>query len=153
GDLVLRFRREIAGVVAFAELFRGRAARAVDHAAALDGGPREDGVGPALDVLVVLHGTELGRTVVPALRQPAVPGKDRDIGDGVGAAREIRGPGEAPLERKHDGPVQAITCRWARPRPEVAALPRAAAPPGRASPPGRRCRSGGGAPRRGRPGR
>ena len=43
-----------------------------------------DQVGPTLDVLVVLHGQELGRAVLPALHQAAIPRPDRHIRDRVG---------------------------------------------------------------------
>src|SRR5205807_135818 len=69
-ELVLRLGREIAGVVALAQLARRLAAHAVDHAAALHGWPLEQHVGPALDVLVILHAQELGRAVLPAFREP-----------------------------------------------------------------------------------
>src|SRR5262249_31401596 len=52
-ELVLGAELEIAGVVALAQLGRGIALQAVDNAPALDRRPRADGIGPALDVLVV----------------------------------------------------------------------------------------------------
>ena len=72
--------------MAFPELAGGVAEGAVDHAAALDGGALGDGVGPALDVFVVLHRQELARLIDHALGQGAVPRPDGHVGDGVDVA-------------------------------------------------------------------
>src|SRR4030081_2755953 len=69
GELVLRLRVEVASVVALVQLARRLAGETVDHAPALHGRPFEEGVGPALDVLVLLHRQEFRRrTIEPALR-------------------------------------------------------------------------------------
>src|SRR6516165_2461225 len=88
-ELVLRLGFEIAGVVAFVQLARWLAGKAVDHATALDGRPLVDHVGPALDVLVLVHRQELGRAVLPKLGQPAIPGKDGNVGDRIAIAGHV----------------------------------------------------------------
>src|SRR5712691_13463150 len=98
GKLVLRFRFEVSGVVALVQLARRLARGAVDHPPALYRRPLVDLVRPALDVLVVLHAEELGGAVLPELRQPAVPGPDRDVGDSVGRAGDILAFREPAIE-------------------------------------------------------
>src|SRR5580704_19164517 len=83
-QLVLGPQFEIAGVMAFVQLVRGIALQAVDDAPPLDGWTLADDVGPALDVLVVLHRQELAGAVQQSLGQAAVPRPHRDVGDGVG---------------------------------------------------------------------
>src|SRR5437763_1583471 len=63
GELVLRLRVEVAGVVALVQLLGRIAGGAVDHAPALHGRPRVDLVSPAVDVLVLLRAKELGAAV------------------------------------------------------------------------------------------
>ena len=69
--------------MALVELARRLAHHAVDHPAALDRRAGIDRLGPALDVLVVLHLQELARIVEQTLGQRPVPGPDRHVGDGV----------------------------------------------------------------------
>ena len=52
--------------MAFAKLGSGVAHHPIDHPPALDGGTRRKLVGPALDILVVLHLQELARGKIPA---------------------------------------------------------------------------------------
>src|SRR5215831_18174989 len=66
-DLVLRHRVEIISVMALVQLARGVAGHAIDHAATLYGRALGDLVGPALDVLVFVHGQELSRAVDDSL--------------------------------------------------------------------------------------
>src|SRR5947209_7745575 len=54
GQLVLRLGVEVAGVVALVQLLGRLAREAIDHAAAPHRRACEEGVGPALDVLVIL---------------------------------------------------------------------------------------------------
>ncbi|ENN88140.1 hypothetical protein RHSP_39340 [Rhizobium freirei PRF 81] len=82
----------------FAQLFGRIARHAVDHAATLDGGTRVDQIGPALDILVILHLQEFAGTILPALGETAVPGPDGDIGDRVFAARDIFAFRQATIE-------------------------------------------------------
>src|SRR6516165_5235018 len=58
-DLVLRFGREIAGVMALAQLFFGLPTDAVDHAPALDGRALADFFRPAREVLIFVRLQEL----------------------------------------------------------------------------------------------
>ena len=97
-DLVLPAQLEVAGVVALAELGLGVALQAVDDAAALHGRAGTDLVGPAVDVLVVLHRQEPGRTVEQALGEAAVPRPHRDVGDRVVVAAQEPRLGEAAIE-------------------------------------------------------
>src|SRR5262245_44349488 len=60
-DLVLRLRREIAGVMALAQLSFRRPAGAIDHSPALDGRALADFLRPARQVLVVARLQELAR--------------------------------------------------------------------------------------------
>src|SRR5215831_7704914 len=55
GELVLRLRVEVAGVVALVQLLGGVARKPVDHAPAPHRRPFQKHVGPALDVLVLVH--------------------------------------------------------------------------------------------------
>ena len=80
------------------QLTRGLAERAVDHASAPHRRPFGDRVGPALDVLVLLHLQELARAVDQALDQAAVPRPHRDIGDRVFPAGEVFVVGQAAVE-------------------------------------------------------
>src|ERR1051326_2878610 len=59
GDLVLRFGREIAGVMSFVQLFFKRPADAVDHLPALDGRARADFFRPARQVFIFVRLQEL----------------------------------------------------------------------------------------------
>ena len=64
--LVLRLSVEIAGLVALMQLARRIAVGAVDLTTALDGGPLQQFVSPAVDVLVILHAEELAAAIEPA---------------------------------------------------------------------------------------
>src|SRR5690242_8731037 len=89
GELVLGSCREIVSVVALMQLIRRLSIRAVDDPTALDRRSFKQGVGPADDVAVVLYAQELSSAVQPALHQPAVPRKDRNIGNRVSVARDV----------------------------------------------------------------
>src|SRR5260370_32466779 len=90
GELVLRLCVEVAGVVTLVQLARRLAGETIDHAPALHGRAPEDGVGPALHMLVILHRKELGGVPIePALCQTAIPREDSDVGDRVGTAGYI----------------------------------------------------------------
>jgi hypothetical protein len=65
-QFVLRRGVEIVGAVPLAKLSRQLTARLGDHAPTPYRWSREKHVSPALNVHVVLHGPELGRTVLPA---------------------------------------------------------------------------------------
>src|SRR5580693_9245142 len=84
-DLVLRLRREIAGVMAFAQLSFQRSGGAVDHPPALDGRALADFFGPARQVFVFMRLQEFARVVVGVAVEHAVavPRPDRHIGDGI----------------------------------------------------------------------
>src|SRR5262245_43643183 len=64
GDLVLRFGREIAGVMSFVQLFFKRPGGAVDHPPALDGRALADFFRPARQVFIFVRLQELARVVV-----------------------------------------------------------------------------------------
>jgi len=64
---------EVAGVVAFVELFFFGAADAVDHAASFDGLALGDLFGPAANVLVGFNIQELTGVIELTLSQNAVP--------------------------------------------------------------------------------
>ena len=85
GDLVLRFRPEVAGVMALVQLLFRRPAGAVDHAPALDGRALADFFRPAREVFILVRLQELARVVVGCAIQHAVavPRPDRHIGDRV----------------------------------------------------------------------
>lgn len=87
-DLVLRLRREIAGVMALVQLFFRRPASAVDHSPALDGRALADFFRPARQVFIFARLQELARVVVGRAVQHAVaaPRPDRHIGDRIFAA-------------------------------------------------------------------
>src|SRR5262245_50120137 len=61
GDLVLRFGREIAGVMSFVQLFFKRPGGAVDHPPALDGRALADFFRPARQVFIFVSVQELER--------------------------------------------------------------------------------------------
>src|SRR5262245_21127999 len=84
-DPVLRFGREIAGVMPLAQLFFRPPADAVDHSPALDGRALADFFRPARQVLIFVRLQELARIVVGGAVQHAVavPRPDRHIGDRI----------------------------------------------------------------------
>src|SRR3546814_1626003 len=84
--------------MALVQLLGRVAGYAIDHASASHRGPRQNRVGPALHVLVVLHRQELGRAVLPAFGQAAIPGEYRDVGDGVVATGQIFVFGQAAVQ-------------------------------------------------------
>ena len=88
-EFVLRAGLEIAGVVPLVQLAGRVALQSIDHAPALDCGARSDGVGPALNMAIVLHLQELPTPVQQALGQRAVPGPDGDIRNRVGVAGHV----------------------------------------------------------------
>src|SRR6266581_8500991 len=71
-DLVLRFGREIAGVMALVQLFFRPPAGAVDHSPALDGRALADFFRPARQVFIFVRLQELARIVVGGAVQHAV---------------------------------------------------------------------------------
>jgi hypothetical protein len=99
-DLVLRFGREITGVVALVQLSFRRPAGAVDHSPALDGWALADFLGPARQVFIVVRLQELARVVVGGAVQHAVavPRPDRHIGDGVFVAGDEAIVRKLPVE-------------------------------------------------------
>ena len=97
GELILRLRLKVAGVVALVQLARRLAGEAVDHASAPDRRPLGDGIGPALDILVLRHLQELAGLVDQALGERAVPGPDRHISDGVLRPAQVFAFGQAPV--------------------------------------------------------
>src|ERR1051326_6216546 len=64
GELVLRFGREIAGVMSFVQLFFKRPADAIDHPPALNRRTLADFFRPAGQVFIFLRLQELARVVV-----------------------------------------------------------------------------------------
>ena len=96
--LVLGLRFEVAGVVAFVKLARRVSEGPVDHPSALHGRALRDLVGPALDVLVVLHLEEFAGLIDQPLGERAIPGPGRDIGNRVFAAAQIFAFAEPPVE-------------------------------------------------------
>src|SRR5581483_2356815 len=72
-DFVLCFGLEIAGVMALVQLALGIAGDAIDHAPALYRRALGELVGPAVDVLVFVHGEELAGAIDQAFRERAVP--------------------------------------------------------------------------------
>src|SRR3546814_18580220 len=88
-NLVLRLRIEVVGVMALVQLLGRVAGYAIDHASASHRGPRQNRVGPALHVLVVLHRQELDRAVLPALAPAAIPGESRNVGAGHSENRSV----------------------------------------------------------------
>src|ERR1700694_2398049 len=68
-NLVLRPGLEIAGVMTLMQLAGGIAPGAVDHAPALHRRSFGDGIGPALHVLVFVHGEEFTRAIKQPLYQ------------------------------------------------------------------------------------
>ena len=67
-ELILGLGLKVARVVALPELARELAGRAVHHAAALHRRASRNHLGPALDLLVVLHLQKLAGVVKRALR-------------------------------------------------------------------------------------
>src|SRR5580693_3448595 len=61
GDLVLRFGREIAGVMSFVQLFFKRPAGSVDHPPAFDGRALADFFRPTRQVFIIVRLQELAR--------------------------------------------------------------------------------------------
>src|SRR5262245_36353992 len=88
-ELILCLRLEVTCIVALVQLTRWLASDAIDQASALHRRPREQHVSPALNVRVFLHAQELGYAIEPALRKPAIPGKDGHVGNCVGAAPNV----------------------------------------------------------------
>src|ERR1700751_693605 len=97
-DLILGPGVEIAGVMALVELARRITGNAVDHAPALDGRAFCNLVGPALHVLVFVHGEEFARAIDQALGERAIPGPGRHVGDRVLRTREIFIVSKVPVE-------------------------------------------------------
>src|ERR1039458_2631952 len=97
-DLVLRLGVEVARIVALAELLGRITIGAVDHTSAPDSGSRKNGVGPALHVPVVLHAQKFRSAIRPALRESAVPGEYRDVGDRVVVSGKVLALTQASVE-------------------------------------------------------
>lgn len=114
GQFVLRLRVEVAPIMAFVQLLSKIAYGAVDHPAPLNGGPLGNRLCPADDMNVLLPLQELTRTVLCALRQAAIPGPNRHIGDRVLIASHILVFREVPIQhvqlalRFHREPVDRI---------------------------------------------
>src|SRR3546814_13494887 len=87
-QLVLRTQVEIRGIVALVKLVRRIAHRAIDHPPAFHCRARGNLVGPALDMLVILHLQKFTRVIDKPLGECAVPGPDRHFGNGVIGAGE-----------------------------------------------------------------
>lgn len=85
-QFILCFCLIVSSVVALAELLGRSAIRSVDDASALYRRPCKNGVGPALHVRIVLRTEKFSSIVGPALHKPAIPGKDRHVGDSVSDA-------------------------------------------------------------------
>ena len=100
GDLVLRFGREIAGVMSFVQLFFKRPAGSVDHPPAFDGRALADFFRPARQVFIFVRLQELARVVVGgAVQHPvAVPRPDRHIGNRIFVARDEMIVRKLPVE-------------------------------------------------------
>jgi GMC oxidoreductase len=128
-QLLLRFRLEITGVVAFVQLTGEFAIDAVDHPTALDGWPLADRVDPAPNVPVLFRLKELGSLIEPALCQTCVPRPDGDVGDRVVATSDVFVRFEPPVEhvqltlRLHGEPVYGIFDPGRRIGVEVAEAP------------------------------
>src|SRR5215218_8772764 len=97
-NLVLRLCVEIARIVPLVQLACRIAPGAVDHAAAFYGWSCGNCVGPALYVLVLVHGQKFAAAVEQPLGQRAIPRPDRDIGDRIVAAGEILDFGKPAVE-------------------------------------------------------
>src|SRR5262249_7034632 len=100
GDLVLRFGREIAGVMSFVQLFFKRPGGAVDHPPALDSRALADFFCPARQIFIFVRLQELARVVVGgAIQHPvAVPQPDRHIGNRIFVARDEMIVRKLPVE-------------------------------------------------------
>ena len=84
--------------MAFVQLFGCLARDAVHHAPALHCGAGEDGVCPALHILVFMHGKEFCGAIQEALHQAAIPGPDSDIGDGIIIPAQIGAFRKPPIQ-------------------------------------------------------
>ena len=84
--------------MAFMQLLGWFTGHAVHHAPALHRGAGEDGFRPALHILVFMHGKEFRRAIQEALHQPAIPGPNGDIGDGIIITAQIGAFREPPVQ-------------------------------------------------------
>ncbi len=85
--------------MALAKLLGRRSLHPVHHAPATHRRPRQERVGPAVHVPVLVGREKLGRAAVrPSLDEAAVPGKDRDVGDAVARAAEVLALREPAIE-------------------------------------------------------
>ena len=75
--------------MAFTKLLARLATDAIDHAPAFDRFPRIDFLRPPHGVGIGFGIHELGRIILPVQQQPAIPGPDRNVGDGVFVAAHV----------------------------------------------------------------
>src|SRR5690242_15882661 len=97
-ELVLRFSVEVGGVMALVQLGRGLPVDAIDHPPALYRRSFKKLISPALYVSVVLYTQEFSRSVEPAFRQSAIPGKNGHVRYRIGAASDVLTLGQSMIE-------------------------------------------------------
>src|SRR5580704_2812084 len=97
-ELVLGLEVKIACVMGLMQLTCKIAVGLVHDAPSLHRRTRGDCIGPAQDVLVIVHAEKLGRAVLSAPHQSAVPGPDGHVRNRVVGARDIFAFREAAVE-------------------------------------------------------